>query len=545
MFSSLPPTLSSRKRCFPLSNPISLFQSCLLTSTLVFVLQGSAKAAKDVLPVLIVGGGPNPTSNQAAIESNVRYVTKLLPEKRSTITLFADGKKDSATVLYRPEGPGRLPEEQILDALLQNLGPRRGRVGTPPAAAPGAPPTGDAAATAPVAPAPRRIAGSFKTPDIAQLDGASSQNEIEKAFESLGQIKASKSPTFLYFTGHGSKTTDNLENNYYNLWNGGKFTVRDLSAQLRRLPQQEPVVLVMVQCFSGSFGNILFEGGDPKAELIDRDIVGFFASTKDRVAAGCTPAVNEEYYYDFTSYFFSALTGRDRLNRKAAGDADFNRDGKVGLDEAYYWAVANDNSIDVPVATSDVFLEKFSPLQGEDWVTTPYSSLLVWASPAQRASLEGLSQALNLGGEDRIQQAQRIDFEARNREFAGQVREINGRFSTLRDEKRKAYLTLFPDLSSDDPGLRAEARRQATVQIGLEISQDQWKAFQNLTSERVLAQSRSGEVGVEEAKQLRFIRLAQKVVRDHNLRQSDNGAIKKRYFKLLSSESKTLLPYNG
>src|SRR5690606_1951746 len=138
--------------------------------------------------------------------------------------------------------------------------------------------------------------------------------------------------------------------------------------------------------YSGSFANVIFENGDPKAPLSSRDIVGFFASTKDRVAAGCTPAINEEYYYDFTTYFFAALTGIDRLNRPFQGDADFNKDGKIGLDEAFYWSVINDNSLDVPVAASDVFLERFAPLEGGAWLGTSYQTLLGWASPAQHAA---------------------------------------------------------------------------------------------------------------------------------------------------------------
>ncbi|RYG70834.1 hypothetical protein EON80_06685 [bacterium] len=540
------------------------FHSRVSTTTLraaaLFVaLQGAAHAAPEPLQVLIVGGGPNPNSNQAAIESNVRYVSKLLPTQNTSTTLFADGNKESATVIYQPEGPKKSNDEVLLDALLQTPGQGRGRGGgRPPGAIRPAPPAGFGGQTAvpatmagaptqpqPAAAAVPRSVGNFKVPGITQLDGPSKSDAIESAFTGLSGKPVSKIPTFLYFTGHGSKTADNLENNYYNLWDGGKFTVQDLSRQVARLPEKEPVVLVMVQCFSGSFGNILFEGGDPKAAPIDRDIVGFFASTKDRVAAGCTPAVNEDYYYDFTSYFFSALTGRDRLDRKAAPDADFNRDGKVGLDEAFYWSVINDNSIDVPVATSDVFLERFSPTEGESWTETPYKSLLKWASPAQRASLEGLSKALGLTSEVRIQEAQKIDLAARRKESADALRVANERLQPLKESGQKSYLEAFPDLASREPAARTEARRLAVARLSNEAAAGQWTAFQEALKERNTVQSRGSEIGVIEAKQLRFLRLTQKIVRDHNLRTSNDGALKKRYFKLLASEAKTLLPYHG
>ena len=41
----------------------------------------------------------------------------------------------------------------------------------------------------------------------------------------------------------------------------------------------------------GAFGNIIFKDGSPANELSDQPICGFFATTRERVAAGCTPEV--------------------------------------------------------------------------------------------------------------------------------------------------------------------------------------------------------------------------------------------------------------
>src|SRR5262249_41817363 len=155
---------------------------------------------------------------------------------------------------------------------------------------------------------------------------------------------------------------------------------------------------------SGAFGNLIFEGGDPKGALAEREIAGFFATIKERVAAGCTSAVNEEDYHDFTSYFFAALTGRDRLGRRVTG-ADYNEDGRVGMDEAYCYTLCHDESIDIPVCTSDVFLRRYVPTKGAEQFQTPYSSVLAWATPAQRAALEALSAKLHRTGENRLAKA--------------------------------------------------------------------------------------------------------------------------------------------
>ena len=140
----------------------------------------------------------------------------------------------------------------------------------------------------------------------------------------------------LYFTGHGSRARDgNLDNNDFDLWGEQeKLSVKDLAAQITKLPADVPVTLVMVQCFAGAFGNVIFTGGDPKAAPVNREIAGFFAATRERTAAGCTPELNEADYHDFTSYFFAALSGRDRVGRPVTG-ADYNGDGRVGMNEAF------------------------------------------------------------------------------------------------------------------------------------------------------------------------------------------------------------------
>ncbi|MFX8762664.1 hypothetical protein ABTM82_20145, partial [Acinetobacter baumannii] len=48
---------------------------------------------------LIVGGGPDTEHNQVAIESNVRYLERLLPKDSPTHVLFTDGDPDSKNIL--------------------------------------------------------------------------------------------------------------------------------------------------------------------------------------------------------------------------------------------------------------------------------------------------------------------------------------------------------------------------------------------------------------------------------------------------------------
>jgi hypothetical protein len=157
----------------------------------------------------------------------------------------------------------------------------------------------------------------------------------------------------------------------------------------------------MVECFSGAFANLLFEHGDPTSSLSPHHICGFFASVPQRMAAGCTPEVNEANYRDFTSYFFAALTGVDRLGKPVTG-ADYNRDGHVGMDEAYAYTLIHDDSIDTPMCTSDVFLRHYVTTSNEQVFGVAYGSVERWATPPQRAALRELSAATDLTGDYRL-----------------------------------------------------------------------------------------------------------------------------------------------
>ena len=292
------------------------------------------------LRALLVGGGPDLAHNQVAIESNIRYVHHLLPKNSFSRILFTDGNPRSVNVQY----------EDV-----------NGHT-------------------------------HYRSPRLPVLDGPSRLASFDRFFQSVGTQSAG--PLLLYFTGHGGPAEDGgYDNNEYDMWSGDTLNVRHLAAHIDSLPAHTPVVVVMVECFSGGFGNLLFQGGDPNGPVTNKDLCGFFASIPDREAAGCTPEVNEADYRDFTSYFFAALSGQDRLGRAVTG-ADYNHDGKVGMNEAFAYTLIHDVSIDTPVCTSDVFLRRFVKTPDSITFATAYRDVLKWASPAQQAALEGLSQAL-------------------------------------------------------------------------------------------------------------------------------------------------------
>jgi hypothetical protein len=509
---------------------MSVIAPLLATAIVTKVAVGvAAPVPKQTPNVLIVGGGPDPDNNQAAIESNVRYVSRIVTGKSRITTLFADGNLRRKTVAYYHAPPDRdsaitqnTPRESAIAQHVFNLllvedeegesGYRRPRLGTP-------------------------------------LHGPSMHKSIDNAFTRLSR-NSQTAPALLYFTGHGGHNERDEQNNYYNLWGDEELSVRDLSRQIARLPAGVPVTLVMVQCYSGAFGNVLFRDGNPKADLVARDIVGFFASTCDRYAAGCTAEVNEAEYHDFTSYFFAALTGRDRVGRSVTG-ADTNKDGRVGMDEAFYYTVANDKSIDVPVSTSDVFLRRFAAVPEKEWLQRPYSSVRAWANPAQRAALDILSKRAKLSGEQRLTQAKmRTATYSTIWGVPGRLMQRSA-ITQSYEEYTKVFLAeqaklvkRWPTLEEgdDDSAKYRAARKAAIAQLERDAKAGKLKALLRAEDEYSEIYYAAETKEVEHAYALRFLRLGESIVLARQLRQKAPQNVRTRFERLVAREAMPLLP---
>lgn len=305
---------------------------------------------------LIVGGGPNAANNQIAIESNVQYCARNLPKGSTVRILFADGEKESPTVRFTPEG--EVPGKRDL----------------------------------------------YKRPQLPRIDGAASLVNVKNEINALA-TKGGNTPVLLYFTGHGNipkPPTPPLS--FFNLWSFEQYSAVDMAESLAAFSKDTPVVAIMVQCHAGGFAKSLFKGGDPNQPPMDNRFCGFYASVESRSAAGCTSLINTKEYRDFTTYFMGALIGSTRTGEKVVAE-DYDKNGFIGMNEAFCWSLINDESIDTPICTSDEFLRRVVNVSEESIFATKYSDVLKWATPAQKAALESLSASANLTGEDRLAKA--------------------------------------------------------------------------------------------------------------------------------------------
>ncbi len=290
---------------------------------------------------LLIGGGPTPAHNEVSIERNTAFVDELVGDGERRV-LFADGTMTTPHVQYRDPSSGAI-----------SLRPAR----------------------------------------LPRLDAPASAAGLDSVWYDFA-AEAGAGGLVVYFAGHGLPDRALL-------WSGEVLSVQGLVARLAELPAAVPVILLMTQCYAGGFAQALFEDGDAARPLLQRDIAGFFAAPPDRMSAGCTPELDEASYDDFTTHFFGALAGVDRLGRPRAG-ADYDEDGRVGMDEAYAYTLVASDSIDVPTTTSDALLRHLVPLADAEVFTAGYSEVHALATAAQRAALDGLSHQLGATGEARL-----------------------------------------------------------------------------------------------------------------------------------------------
>lgn len=462
--------------------------------------------------VLIVSGGPNARYTQYAIESNARYVASLTRNAPWRRILFADGKPQSRTVSTLVDTP-RTHARAVATWVWRLSSPAD------------------------------QIA--LRAPTLAPISGSSTPNGITQGLRAFTTSSNDGERQLLYFTGHGAPGSDLLghedfNNTVYAAW-GDDFSTRQLARELQRSKSRAPLVLVMVQCHSGGFANAMFRGGDPAAPVWNRDFCGFFASTADRQASGCTEQVNERDYQDFTTHFFAALSGMSRDGRAITG-ADYDGDGRVSLDEAYAYAQINDNSIDVPLCTSDAFLRHVFLLDDKAWQKTSFSRLVKGASPWQVAVLNGLSAELGLSGESRVRSAQTrlaaIGQKSQSKAQSDDWQTPEGvdevAFNAAYARLKEGLNALFPHFQT----LRGEAKTRS-LDAAVTFLVAQTSDLNTVYRAYELSEADSDGRDVEEARLLRFLRCARSITLEERLKREGTAEQKAVFARLRTSEGRS------
>ena len=175
------------------------------------------------------------------------------------------------------------------------------------------------------------------------VDGAvlkpATKAEIGPWFEAAAERLRPGDTLLLYVTDHGAKNTVDPWNNRITLWGKDEnLSVEELREFLGPLDPGVRVVLLMSQCFSGAFANLM-EPGTESTEAA-AGVCGYFATTEQRPAYGCYPQNYDKQNVGYSFHFIDALRGEPNFS------------------SAQREVLFTDRTPDVPLKTSDVYLER-------------------------------------------------------------------------------------------------------------------------------------------------------------------------------------------
>lgn len=477
--------------------------------------------------LLVMGGGSKPSANQISLEKNVNYFYRVIDRlglgAAQRDILFACGDEpETDDVQYIAEASD---DPQVMRLINMLVGPGKGQ------------------------------SKQYRPHDIGGGETTSSRDNIVKWFDRHGKDKTEQlkpdDRLLVYFTGHGGRgEKQNAQNTSLYLWPNHNIRMNAFTTELDKLEPETPVVIVMVQCFSGGFANVIFNEGDPEKGLSDHNRCGFFAAVHSRTAAGCTAHVNEADYKEYSSYFWAALSGEDRLGERI-DRPDYDGDGKTNYLEAHAFSMINSDSTDLSMTTTDrlvraIEVPSSDEPDGRMSQDSAYPDLLHAADPARRAILEGLSERLGLTGDDRAQQAREALDQARNdrgklsgrsrdlgrelsKERAGIIEKISERWPALADRKNPAE-AIKTIIDNAEPIRLAIAGEEAFASMNTKLNELEDISFQRDAFTATIAHAE------------RFLYTCESVAKIDTLKRFGSDEMVKAYDELLKREMATPQP---
>jgi thiol-disulfide isomerase/thioredoxin len=214
---------------------------------------------------------------------------------------------------------------------------------------------------------------------------------LRKWFKSSRKQIPDGSTLLVFVTDHGTRGKEDLDNGNISLWNES-MSVLEFRALLSHLAPDVRVVLLMSQCFSGSFASTMYDLG---RSTPNGNVCGFFSTTNDRYAYGC----------------YAEGRGRDQIGH-AFQFIDALRD-KQSMDDAHHRVLHMDNTPDVPLRSSDVFLDHViqDNALGSGKDLTPYVDGLIAKAlthakdyEAELRALDAIAEQFGIGNPRRLSQ---------------------------------------------------------------------------------------------------------------------------------------------
>ena len=481
----------------------------------VALLLSSAVMAKDHF--LVIGGGYSPSGNQVSLEKNVLLFQEILKEQYPSDSacdiFFSDGDSPNRDLQFRDSSFDLPRLNELLGLVFQK--------------------TND-------------LGYSYRSHEIPSVRGGSNRKNLEKWFNEDAKRVQSGDRLFIYVTAHGGRGANKKEprNTKLYLWNHENIDTKQFVAMLDKLPADAQVIIVMVQCYSGGFANVVFDGAESKKGASAARRCGFFATVHDRPAAGCTPDIEEANYKEYSTYFWAALRGKSRT-----GDSiikpDYDGNGSISFDEAHAYALLESNSIDISVTTSDTYLRTVSrtadkKIKGLLTRDSPLDQLLAVATPAQRAVIDGLSIQLKLKGPARGKETKTLGDRllAERKKFEKQRNSKYSEYKSLAKVIRTAVIVRWPELSNifNPQSATILANHGREVQATIE-KHAKFKQFEKLVEVIEKLDKQKLDADRRWAKSQRLLRTIENLALVTNLPKVAKPEVQERYRQLISDEA--------
>jgi len=468
---------------------------------------------------LTIGGGYSPGGNQVSLEKNVLFFQRLLAEQGTSKNFrdvyFADGNSPRRDLQFSE--PDAVPKpNRLMGRTLLNEG---------------------------------HIDFKYRSHRVPGVRGASTYKNIESWFQEVGSKLKSGDRLLIYATAHGGKSGKKEEpyNTQLFTFESDPVKMKDAAGRLAALPKGVSVVFVMVQCYAGGFNHVIFNEGNPAKGMAKRNICGFFATTHDRPAAGCTADIKEANYQEYSTFFWAAIGGKTRTGESIAMP-DYDKDGRVSFEEAHAYVLLTSDAVDIPTKTSGAFLRHFSNTKDNGWPNlvnsdSSYETFIKLASPTERAVLDGLSKQLGLSGSKRIAGTREVikTLDKRRGELDAEGKKIAGRANQLKGAIAKSIRARWPELTNL---LNPKATELLTVKsdefVKTVESNKDYKEFAGLLVKLKEIKKKKFDLERRRAKCQRFFRTSENVALAANLSKVAAPKIQRRYDQLLLAERRSL-----
>lgn len=481
-------------------------------------LQPAPSQGKDWF--LTIGGGYSPSGNQISIEKNIAFFQGVLAKNAvsgdSHELLFSDGKALGRDVQFEP-AKSRIPKANLYFAKVFS--------------------------------SDRNLHLEYRDHQLVGVDAPTSVGAIETWFRETGSELTPGDRVIVYVSAHGGRSADkkNPHDTKLYLWNTKVLYAKRFADLIKGLPDGVAVVMVMTQCYSGGYAHTLFEEANAKKGDQGRPVAGFFSTVHNRMAAGCTPDINEENYDEYSSHFLAAIHGATRTGKQITVP-DYDEDGGVSFEEAHAYTILESQTIDIPIKTSGAYLRERAKFGGEENPAllekgAGWETVRSLARPVDAVVLDRLSESLQLSGEarhaDATKKAAEVDKERKDLLNVDKAKKRT--WDSAKSEIRNAFIAQWPEMSNlatpEAIGLIADSPERIVEIVESHPRFSEWKRI-----EKERDQNEAERLVLEKkwVQYQRFLRCFENVVLEENLKRAGDPGALANYERILREEAKSL-----